>query len=200
MVLNAVHLQKALLPIDFTERGISICSNDEQLLNAKSPIVFKEEGSSNEISFKAEQQAKAYWSIIFKEAGKDICANEEHPLKAEVLIVVREEGETNKILVNEEHSRKAYSSIIVNEAGNTISFNILQLQNAFSSIVLIIEGIESCVIDEQSWNENLLIEVIDVERICICCNKVHSLNTNSPNSVRLEEFNANVNALHLLKA
>lgn len=68
--------------INFKEEGIITSVSDMQLANAFFPIDFNIEFFSNEICTSDEHVLNALSPIDFKEEGKDICLSDEHLTKA----------------------------------------------------------------------------------------------------------------------
>ena len=91
------------------EGEIDISFNDEQLLNAESPISKTEEGSI--ISVNDEQLMNAWLSIFETEEGIVIFINELQPPKAEYPIYVTDGG--RMISVNDTHELNVLSGIIL---------------------------------------------------------------------------------------
>ena len=85
-----MHLLKQTDEIEVIEDGISTSNNDEQPLNADSPINVIDVGkfiSTSDVQFR-----KALFSIIVTDDGIITCFNDEQSMNASVLIVVTVDG------------------------------------------------------------------------------------------------------------
>lgn len=67
---------KAHSPIEVTDDGIDICSNEEHPQKALYPIDVIDEGFSNVICINDEQLSKTHFSMEVTDDGIDILVNE----------------------------------------------------------------------------------------------------------------------------